>query len=466
MLELAHREHGAHNWKDLFSSAIELADQGFEVSPRLAEDIAKSSAELARDDAAREYFLRPDGSPKTAGEVLVNPAMAKTLGTISTDGADAFYTGAIARDIVDATGTTSGGRTPGLLSLDDLAAYQAKKRTAICTDYRNQVICGMPGPSSGGLAVAQTLGILENFDLAALAPDKGEPGTEFALNGGKPKPEAVHLIAEAERLAYADRDKYVADPDFVPLPGNSVNALLNEQYLKQRAAMIDPDRSMGTAKPGDLGPVPLGVGQQPPEHGTAHISIVDQQGNAASMTTSVEASFGSYRLVDGFVLNNQLTDFAAQPTGDDGVPVANRIEPGKRPRSSMSPTLAFDRSPDGSRGQLSFVTGSPGGAAIIQYVVKTIVCVVDWGLDPQQAVSSVNFGAANSPTTRVGGEHPAIDEADNGDHDPLVIRLREMGHEVSVEPQISGLSAVVRDGEGLLGGADPRREGVVAGDAG
>ena len=274
------------------------------------------------------------------------------------------------------------------------------------------------------------------------------------------------MIAEAERLAYADRDKYVADPDFVPLPGNSVDTLLDEQYLKQRAAMIDPNRSMGTAKPGDLGPVPLGVGQQPPEHGTAHISIVDRYGNAAAMTTSVEGSFGSYHFVDGFLLNNQLTDFAAQPTGDDGVAVANRIEAGKRPRSSMSPTLVFDRSPDGSRGQLSFVTGSPGGALIIQFVVKTIVCIVDWGLDPQQAVSSVNFGAANSPTTGVGGEHPAIDAMDNGDHDPLVQRLREMGHQVSVAPQSSGLSVVARDGEGLIGGADPRREGAVAGDAG
>ena len=179
LLELAHREHGTKNWKDLFASAIELADQGFAISPRLAEDIAKSSADLARDEAAREYFLHPDGSPKTAGDVLVNPAFAKTLGTIATDGADAFYNGAIARDIVDATATNSGGRTPGLVSLDDLAGYQAKKRTAICTDYRAHVICGMPGPSSGGIAVAQILGILENFDLSAHLAGQGRTGNRI-----------------------------------------------------------------------------------------------------------------------------------------------------------------------------------------------------------------------------------------------------------------------------------------------
>lgn len=458
MLELAHREHGKTGWRELFDPAIALADQGFAISPRLAAQIAESAPELARDEAARAYFLQPDGTGKPAGTTLTNPALAKTLSTIATDGADAFYTGVLAENIVAAVASDAGGRTPGLLSTADLAGYQVKKRTALCSAYRAHEICGMPAPSSGGSTVAATLGILENFDLAALGPQ------EVDRDGGTPRAEAVHLIAEAERLAYADRNKYVADPDFVPLPGNSAQSLIDRNYLKQRAGLIDPQRSMGTAQPGDLGPVPVGVGPQPPEHGTSHISVVDRYGNAAAMTTTVESAFGSFHMVDGFVLNNQLTDFAADPVAPDGAPVANRLEPGKRPRSSMAPTLVFDRAPDGGRGQLTHVTGSPGGAVIIQFVVKTLIGMLDWGLDPQQAVSAVSFGAGNSPTTGVGGEHPAIDATDNGDHDPLVRRLRELGHEVSVAPQTSGLSALRRAEPGWIGGADPRREGAVLGD--
>ncbi|WP_280330897.1 gamma-glutamyltransferase [Nocardia wallacei] len=458
LLELAHADHGKQPWRDLFTPAIDLADRGFAISPRLAGQIAESAPDLARDENARAYFLQPDGSPKPAGADLTNPAMAKTLGAIASDGPAAFYTGAIAQDIVDATATTSGGRTPGHITLADLAGYQAKKRTALCTGYREHEICGMPNPSSGGTTVAATLGILENFDLSALPPN------DVDNNGGRPQARAVHLISEAERLAYADRDKYVADSDFVPLPGNSSGTLLNKDYLKQRAAQIDPDRAMGTAQPGDFGPVPLGTGPQPPEHGTSHVSVVDKYGNAAAMTTTVESAFGSFHLVDGFVLNNQLTDFNATPTAADGTPLANRLQPGKRPRSSMSPTLVFDRAADGSRGQLSYVTGSPGGSVIIQFVVKTLVSMLDWRLDPQQAVSGVAFGAANTPVTGVGGEHPAIDATDNGDHDPLVRTLREMGHQVSVDAQTSGLSALRREGDGWIGGADPRREGAVMGD--
>ncbi|VFA91423.1 Gamma-glutamyltranspeptidase precursor [Nocardia farcinica] len=458
MLELAHREHGKTGWRELFDPAIALADQGFAISPRLAAQIAESAPELARDEAARAYFLQPDGTGKPAGTTLTNPALAKTLSTIATDGADAFYTGVLAENIVAAVASDAGGRTPGLLSTADLAGYQVKKRTALCSAYRAHEICGMPAPSSGGSTVAATLGILENFDLAALGPQ------EVDRDGGTPRAEAVHLVAEAERLAYADRNKYVADPDFVPLPGNSAQSLVDRNYLKQRAGLIDPQRSMGTAQPGDLGPVPVGVGPQPPEHGTSHISVVDRYGNAAAMTTTVESAFGSFHMVDGFVLNNQLTDFAADPVAPDGAPVANRLEPGKRPRSSMAPTLVFDRAPDGGRGQLTHVTGSPGGAVIIQFVVKTLIGMLDWGLDPQQAVSAVSFGAGNSPTTGVGGEHPAIDATDNGDHDPLVRRLRELGHDVSVAPQTSGLSALRRAEPGWIGGADPRREGAVLGD--
>ncbi|WP_328403014.1 gamma-glutamyltransferase family protein [Nocardia sp. NBC_00403] len=459
MLELAHHEHGKSGWRELFDSAVSLADQGFPISPRLAGQIADSAKDLANDEASKAYFLNPDGTAKPAGTNLANPAMAKALGAIASEGAQAFYTGAIARDIVDAAASTTGGRTPGLITASDLAGYQPKKRTALCTGYRNHEICGMPAPSSGGIAVAATLGILENFDLAALRPDN------IDHNGGKPKAEAVHLVSEAERLAYADRNKYVADTDFIPLPGNSPQTLLNKDYLKQRSSLINPGHSMGTAQPGDFGPVPVGVGPQPPEHGTSHISVVDKYGNAASMTTTVESAFGSFHLVDGFVLNNQLTDFSADPLGTDGAPVANRVQPNKRPRSSMSPTLVFDRGADGTRGELTQVVGSPGGSVIIQFVLKSLIGVLDWGLDPQQAVSGVDFGTANTPSTNVGGEHPAINATDNGDHDPLVLRLRELGHQVSIAPQISGLSALQRDGtNGWIGGADPRREGAVLGD--
>ncbi|BAW06362.1 gamma-glutamyltransferase family protein [Nocardia seriolae] len=463
LLEQAHDEHGKQSWKDLFTPAIDLADQGFEISPRMAGQIAASKADLARDDNAKAYFLLTDGSPKTSGTTLTNPAFGKTLSAIATDGANAFYTGAIAADIVDNTALTSGGRTPGLLALADLQSYQAKKRTAVCSPYRNHEICGMPNPSSGGITVEAALGILSNFDLASMKPTDAAGDGNTARDGGRPTAAAVHLIAEAERLAYADRDKYIADADFVPLPGNSPQTLLDPTYLKQRAGLIDPNKSMGTAKPGDFGPVPIGNGPQQPEHGTSHVSIVDEYGNAAAMTTTVESAFGSFHFVDGFILNNQLTDFSAEPLDKDGNPIANRLDPGKRPRSSMAPTLVFDRNPDGTRGQLSHVTGSPGGAVIIQFVVKTLVGMLDWGLNPQQAVSMIDFGANNTPTTNLGGEHPAVNAADKGDHDPLVLALRQQGDQVSVAPQSSGLSALARDGDGWIGSADPRREGAVLG---
>ncbi|MGJ0121293.1 gamma-glutamyltransferase family protein [Williamsia sp. MIQD14] len=457
MLEMAHADHGAKKWGDLFGSAISLSDNGFRISPRMAAAIADSRTDLTADPDARAYFLNPDGSAKTAGTVLTNPAYAKTLGAIATDGPDAFYTGAIARDVVDKIGSTTDGMTPGLTTTADLAAYKAKKREALCTPYRGRVLCGMPPPSSGGIAVASTMGILSNVDLAALGPRAVD------RNGGVPQAQAVHLISEAERLAYADRDKYVADTDFVPLPGNSPAALTDPAYLRTRAALIDPNRSMGTARAGDFGPVPAGV-VPTPEHGTSQIVVIDKKGDAASMTTTVESAFGSFHFVDGFVLNNQLTDFSAQPTDDSGAPVANRVAAGKRPRSSMSPTLVFDGAGNGSRGDLMAALGSPGGSVIIQFVVKTLVSLLDWGLDPQQAVSGVDFGAANTSVTNVGGEHPAIDAADDGNRDQLVTELRRKGHQVSVDDQSSGLAAVVRDGTGWIGGADPRREGEVMGD--
>lgn len=458
MLTEVHADHGRTGWRDLFAPAVRMADDGFDISPRLAAAIDDAAPELELDRQAAEYLLNADGTPKTEGTRLTNPAYSKTLGVIATDPQE-FYTGAIARDIVAAAADDSGGRTPSLMTVEDLANYTVSEREPLCRPYRGREICGMPPPSSGGIAVLATLGILEHFPMADHKP------SDVDLNGGRPSVMGVHLISEAERLAYADRDKYVADTDFVPLPGGSPDTLLGSDYLAGRAALISEQQSMGTAKPGEFGP-PTSPAPPAPEHGTSQVSIVDSKGNAASLTTTVESAFGSFHMVDGFILNNQLTDFSAEPAGPDGAPVANRVQPGKRPRSTMAPTLIFDQAQGraGERGHLYAVLGSPGGAVIIQFVAKTIVGMLDWGLDPQQAVSMVDFGAANTPKTNVGGEHPIIDTSDNGDHDPLVQGLRALGHQVDLADQSSGLSAIIRDSTGLIGGADPRREGLVMGD--
>lgn len=459
MLADAHAAHGKAAWRDLFSPAVSLADQGFPISPRLAAAIAAEAHQLAHDENSAEYFLNLDATPKTTKDVLTNPAYAKTLSAIASD-PQSFYSGEIAADIVDAVADVSGGQTPGIMTPDDLTNYRSVKRDPLCTTYRGKEVCGMPPPSSGGIAVAAALGILEHFPMADYRP------TDIDRNGGRPTVMGVHLISEAERLAYADRDRYVADTDFIPLPGGSPQTLLGSEYLAGRAALISQDHTMGTAKPGDFGP-PTSPVTQPPEHGTSHISVVDKYGNAASLTTTVESAFGSFHMVDGFLLNNQLTDFSAEPVGADGAPVVNRLQPGKRPRSTMAPTLIFDRTPSGQRSALYAVVGSPGGSTIVQYVLKTLIGILDWGLDPQQAVSAVDFGAANTPKTNVGGEHPIIDTADNGDHDPLVTGLRKLGHQVDLADQSSGLSALVRSGASdWVGGADPRREGIVLGGFG
>ncbi|MEO6410620.1 MAG: gamma-glutamyltransferase, partial [Burkholderiaceae bacterium] len=338
----------------------------------------------------------------------------------------------------------------------------AKKREPICTTYRSYWVCGMGPPSSGGITVASTLGILENFNLGLYPPSA--PDGE----GGKPAVFAVHLVSEAERLAYADRDKYIADTDFQALPGGTWDTLLNKSYLRSRAGLISFSASMGTAQAGNLGLVPLGTSTSA-ERGTTHMTIVDRHGNAVVMTTTVESGFGSFHMTQGFVLNNQLTDFSATPTDAAGLPIANRVAAGKRPRSSMAPTLVFKTATDGTRGDFHLGTGSPGGSTIIQYVVKTLVGALDWGLDAQQATAMVDFGAANTITTNVGGEHPNIEASAGGANDALVAGLRAMGHTVSVNAQSSGISTILRsqvNGAAVLtGGADPRREGIVLGDA-
>lgn len=466
VLEMLQQKHGKVAWSGLMTAGITLADSGFAISGRLADAIEGAKAQLLRDPEAVAYFYNADGTSRALGTTLRNPDYAATLRALATAGSPAFYTGEIAQAIVAKIAATGGGAqspvpiTPGLTTLEDLAGYQAKVREPVCSDYRQYRICGMPPPSSGGIAVAQTLGILENFDLAAQRPNP------VNADGGKPTVMGVHLISEAERLAYADRNLYVADTDFVPLPGGSPAAMLDPAYLRGRAGLISLERSMGVAQPGQFSAAPRFSPFAVEEHGTSHVSIVDAQGNAVSMTTTIEGGMGSFHFTRGFLLNNELTDFSALPEAD-GLPVANRVEAGKRPRSSMAPTLVFQRAADGSAGELAMVTGSPGGATIIQFVVKTLVGVIDWGLNAQQATGLTNFGSANTATTGIGGENPNIVAAGDGAGDPLVTGLRAMGHTVSVAAQSSGVSTIVRVTDGaarvLEGGADPRREGIVLG---
>ena len=468
LMEKVQKDHGKLAWKGLFDDAIALSTNGFPIGGRLAAAIVSNEVGLKRDAEATAYFFKADGTPKTLGTILKNPAYANSLTAWSTGGADAIMTGKIAQDIVNKIAETKAASdqsaiTPGKTTLADLAAYQAKVRVPICTTYRTYTVCGMPPPTSGGITVASALGILENFNLAQYRP------TAIDGDGGKPTVLGVHLITEAERLAYSDRDKYVADTDFVPLPGGSANTLLNKPYLQSRAALIKLTASMGTATAGVFSTTNnLGV-DTTPENGTTHFSIVDSSGNVVSATTTVESSMGSFHMTNGFLLNNQLTDFSAAPTDAAGLPIANAIAAGKRPRSSMAPTLVFRTAADGKAGDFFMATGSPGGSTIPQYVLKSLVGALDWGLDAQQSSNLVDFGAANSPTTSLGGEHPSIDITNSGANDPLQVGLRALGHTVATGAQSSGVNIVMRAIVGgspvWAGGNDPRREGVVLGDS-
>lgn len=425
-LELAHRRHGRLPWARLFEPAITLARYGFAMPRRLNRLLVRERF-LAGDAAARALYFAPDGSPKPAGTLIANPAYATTLEQIAAGGADAFYRGPVAADIVAAV---RGHLRPGDLGEDDLAGYAPVEREPVCAAYRQWRICGMGPPSSGAVTTLQLLGLLEQTRFADLAPQ-----SEAAL----------HLFAEAGRLAYADRLRYLADPAFVPQP---VEGLLDRGYLRLRAGLIG-ERSMGAARAGRP-PGALAWADAPDTEraGTSHVSIVDAEGNAVAMTSSIENQFGSRIMVRGFLLNNQLTDFAFSPEFQ-ARPAANRVEAGKRPRSSMAPTLVF-----GHDGRLALVLGSPGGAAIINYVAKTLVGVLDWGLDIQAAISMPNFGAAYGATTLERGS-PLEDHAD---------ALAERGHVLSFQPLTSGLHGIERIEGGWRGGADPRREGVARGD--
>jgi len=428
VLRLAHEKHGRLPWARLFEPAIRLAEGGFAVSPRLHALIA-SDPLLRGNAASRAYFHLPDGSPLPVGYRLKNPAFATLLRQIASRGPDAFYLGAVARDMAAAVAAHP---RPGDLTEQDLAAYRALEREPICGGYRGYRICGMPPPSSGGIGVLAILGVLERFALADIRPGSST---------------AVHLFAEAGRLAYADRDHYVGDPDFVQVPAAG---MVDPQYLRERAKLVSPARSMVHALPG----VPtgaraaFGADATFEAAGTSHISVVDAQGNALAMTTTIEAPFGSRILVHGFLLNNELTDFSFVPD-EGGRPVANRVEPGKRPRSSMAPTLVF--APGGG---FFMSLGSPGGSAIINYVAKTLVAMLDWKLDIRQAIAAPNMGSRNRETELEKGT--ALER--------IAAALRALGHPVAVVVLNSGLHGIERTPQGLAGGADPRREGVALGE--
>ena len=433
MLELAHAKHGRLPWARLFQPAIRLAENGFPVSPRLHALVAGDPA-LARNAAARAYFYGEDGKALPVGHVLRNPAFAAVLRRVAQEGPDAFYRGEVARDIVAAVASHP---RPGDLTEADLAGYRALERKPLCGSYRGYRVCSVPPPSSGGIGVIELLGLLERFDLAALRPGSSA---------------AVHLFSEAGRLAYADRDYYVGDPAFVDVPAAG---LIEPGYLRRRSGLIRRERSMGRASPGEPRGArhALGADATIEAAGTSHLSVVDASGNAVAFTTTIEYQFGSHIFVRGFLLNNQLTDFSFLPE-EGGRPLANRVEPGKRPRSTLAPTLVFG--PDGA---LRMSLGSPGGSQIINFVAKTLVCLIDWKMDIQQAAATPNMGSRNHATEIEKGS--ALED--------VAAALRAMGHTVTAMDLASGVHGIVAAPAGrglapLTGGADPRREGLAIGE--
>ena len=428
LLEVAHRKWGRANWAGLFQDGIDLAQDGFTVSPRLASLVASEGDALARYPATTDYFF-PGGQPVAQGASLTNPAYADTLRAMARDGADAFYEGPIADQIVAAV--RGAEDNPGLLTQADLAAYRVVERPAVCVEYRDHDVCGMGPPSSGGLTVGQILGMLGGYDLASL---------------GAESPEAWRLLGDASRLAFADRGRFMADADHVAMP---TQGLIDPAYLDERAALLQGDDSLPEVTAGQPGWSHAALWGQDSAlelPSTTHISIVDGDGNALSMTTTIENGFGSRVMAAGFLLNNELTDFSFETHDADGWPIANAIAPGKRPRSSMAPTIVL------RDGAPAMVIGSPGGSRIIGYVARAIVAHLDWGLDIQAAVAGPNLVNRFGPMDVEAGLPAALADG-----------LIAMGFELNETELTSGLQGIVMTPDGLEGGADPRREGVAIG---
>ncbi|MGR3524953.1 MAG: gamma-glutamyltransferase [Paracoccaceae bacterium] len=428
LMAQAHLRWGRSDWSGLLDPAIRLAEEGFAVSPRLATLVAGDAERLAVHPDTAAYFL-PGGVPLAEGDTLRNPAYADTLRLFAQQGTDGFYTGPVAESIVAAVQGAAGN--PGVLDMVDLAIYRVKERAPVCAPYRFWQVCGMGPPSSGALAVGQILGMLQGHDLAALGPDN---------------PESWRLIGDASRMAFADRGRYVADSDFVPVP---VQGMLDPSYLQGRAILLAGDDALPEVTPGtpDFDHTLLWAdGDTLEQPSTTHVSIVDSYGNVLSMTSTIENAFGARVMAGGFLLNNELTDFSFR-SHDGGVPIANRVEPGKRPRSSMAPTIVM------RDGVPVLAIGSPGGSSIIGYVAQALIAHLDWGMNVQQAVS---MGHA---LNRFG----VYDLEDGTDAAALAEPLQAMGYEVKIGAQTSGLHAIAITADGLQGGADPRREGVALG---
>ncbi len=428
MLARAHEDHGLLDWARGFDSAIDLAENGFEVSPRLHNFIVRVSPRTPLDEwpASRDYFFLDDGSPLSIGHLLRNPAYADSARAMAAD-YRALYEGPLAEAIIDAVRDEP---IPGTLTLEDLANYEPEVREPLCRPYRTYLVCGAPPPASGGTSVNQILGHLEAYDMSATGPDTVEGWRRFI---------------EASRLAYADRDAYIADPAFTTVP---VEGLLADDYLAARGAMIDRDTAIPSVTAGTpAGIAAPGADATPDSPGTSHFVIVDNDGDVVSMTTTVESVFGSHRMAGGFFLNNQLTDFSRTPLDAEGRLVPNAPDGGKRPRSSMSPTIVFDED-----GNFVLATGSPGGSSIIAYTAKTLVGMLDWGLTPQEAIELPNVVARNDVVRIEQGMDPALVEA-----------LAGMGFTIDANRgENSGLHIVRMQADGtLIGGADPRREGIV-----